>query len=745
MALFSQSTVAKMRTVSVSLYQDWVAPRWQYDSKVKITGPPIVSEMVRLRKDKLNKKYNRCATTATKLSQSSKGMEVWLVTEKFDCILSGIKSGENLFSSLVTAVKNVDAHPHWLLLGAPVNGLKELYVEARVLLFERQLKAERREAWNNFDQIMQMQSWLNLDQLARVYRAGGELAFLEQNLSLAVSMLQQSLNEKDSAEVRKKLESIKSVTFSKKESVILKGTQNNQEVNATFLYGEAQGIVDRMQTALQSGDLISALEDGLKIIEKYSGSTAAKWATDRVLEIYLSLGAKTEGDFPVLRKRAVNIMVKADGVRLLRWEKNAFVKGYYQDVLTLGAAAIVKLVGQPEATKAISLVANAALYSGELSQAEKWFEVLVKEHFGSEESRQALFRLGLIRFRSGKWADSSAFFEKLLAVAPGSDWEYGALYWSWRCQQKLKSTQAAPLAEKLMLKYPLTYYGLRARAETNDGLLDLGSAGENASNLKLEMWLTEAQSQAWERFQILLKAGWFAEAQAELKILPEPQSPEERLIRSRMLVAAFDHFSAIKMLNQSLADKHELFNLNLAQYAFPREYENLVKEKSKVSGVDSALVWGLMRQESSFRAKVVSSSDAFGLMQLLTGTAQEVASSYKWKVPLKWPEDLYDPEINIKLGTTYLSRMVTAFNGHVPLALAAYNAGIGRVRRWLSYRPDLGDLVGKMSSEPEDEIWIEELPWEETSFYVKAVLRNLIFYRLIETQGKLKVKNPIWQ
>lgn len=131
-------------------------------------------------------------------------------------------------------------------------------------------------------------------------------------------------------------------------------------------------------------------------------------------------------------------------------------------------------------------------------------------------------------------------------------------------------------------------------------------------------------------------------------------------------------------------------------------------------------------------------------MQIVPITARDSAQYLKWKKRMKLPEDLFSPELNIYFGTSYLKRMVRAFDKHVPLALAAYNLGIGRLRKWLSNREDLNKLSETGSDDPFDGLWIDELPWVETSYYVKAVMRNYLIYQTLES-GKVELGNPLWR
>ena len=112
-------------------------------------------------------------------------------------------------------------------------------------------------------------------------------------------------------------------------------------------------------------------------------------------------------------------------------------------------------------------------------------------------------------------------------------------------------------------------------------------------------------------------------------------------------------------------------------------------------------------------------------MQIIPATARNLARVHKRRYALR---DLYDPEINIRYGTYYMKRVLDSFEGRLDYALASYNAGPHRVRKWTGM--DLG---------LDSEEFIEEIPFTETRNYVKLVLRNAMLYRRIYGESALAV------
>ena len=254
------------------------------------------------------------------------------------------------------------------------------------------------------------------------------------------------------------------------------------------------------------------------------------------------------------------------------------------------------------------------------------------------------------------------------------------------------------------------------------------------------MWLTGGDKIAWEKAQILMKAGWLEEAQAELRDLPPAISANDKAVRALLWAAAGGYVTASRLANDAWDENSDFRRSPFTDAVFPKDFAEFIDASAKKRGLDRDLVRGLIKQESSFNPRAVSTSNAYGLMQMIPPTAREIAQDLKLGA-LKLPDDMFVPKRNIEMGTYYLGRQVTHYNGSVPLALASYNAGPARMDRWLRTRPSVKNAPA--NSDADNEIWFDEIPYSETCFYVKAILRNVMLYRLLD-QGRVQMPDPIW-
>ncbi|OYW05572.1 MAG: lytic transglycosylase, partial [Acidiphilium sp. 37-67-22] len=139
-------------------------------------------------------------------------------------------------------------------------------------------------------------------------------------------------------------------------------------------------------------------------------------------------------------------------------------------------------------------------------------------------------------------------------------------------------------------------------------------------------------------------------------------------------------------------------------------------------------ILSLIRQESSFDPRVVSPSGAAGLMQLMPGTARQVAQRSGLALP---PGALLDdPSRNIALGSAYFAHLLQRFGDCLPLAIAAYNGGPGNVTKWIAANGD--PRMPKAEGGVDLVTWIEEIPFGETRNYVERVTEGIVIYRALE-------------
>ena len=209
----------------------------------------------------------------------------------------------------------------------------------------------------------------------------------------------------------------------------------------------------------------------------------------------------------------------------------------------------------------------------------------------------------------------------------------------------------------------------------------------------------------------------YARLESESSIPEAPgKSDIPALYRSAKLAAwEGDFSSAMRRLGilRKLIEPGEYSSSDLLRLFFPRAFEPMVSAASRQTGVDAAVIWGVMRQESLYEPDVTSSAGAYGLMQLMPATAREEARKMNMD-----PNAYKQINGNILLGANHLAGLLARFKD-MPRALAAYNAGGTPVTRW-----------SRGPAKDTDE-WVEDIGYAETRGYVKAVMRNINIYKAL--------------
>ena len=149
---------------------------------------------------------------------------------------------------------------------------------------------------------------------------------------------------------------------------------------------------------------------------------------------------------------------------------------------------------------------------------------------------------------------------------------------------------------------------------------------------------------------------------------------------------------------------------------FPLPLKRTFSQMAQERTMNTSLLYAISRQESALYPLAQSPVGARGLMQLMPATAKETAG--KLGVPYRNEQQLFDPAMNIRLGSAYLKRLLDVYDGNRILAAAAYNAGPGRVKRWRD----------QSDNKPMD-VWVESIPYKETRNYVQNVLSFDLIYQ----------------
>ncbi len=337
-------------------------------------------------------------------------------------------------------------------------------------------------------------------------------------------------------------------------------------------------------------------------------------------------------------------------------------------------------------------------------------------------------------YRSGNLVDAGFGWEEAARERPGEDEVPRFLYWAGHAYQDAgRFDRAEPIYRQVLLGYQNTYYGRRALehlSQIEGQKASLAALQTARDGIDLSDALVVERVDLQRRIAELYGVGLEKEALAEIDQAASGKSDDAAFLamaawihadRNRNLAAFRTLRSAFPFHGSATGD---LLPRPIWELLYPLHYWDSVVRYSTERGLNPYLVAALIRQESAFNPKVRSRAGARGLMQILPSTGRVLARQERQRYSAS---DLYDPEVNIRYGTRYLKDILEAFDGRVDYALASYNAGPHRVKRWTG-----------MDMTIPSEIFIEEIPFDETRAYVKLVLRNEMLYRRLYREAESK-------
>jgi soluble lytic murein transglycosylase len=399
--------------------------------------------------------------------------------------------------------------------------------------------------------------------------------------------------------------------------------------------------------------------------------------------------------------------------------------------------------------------AKALVESGMAARAAKnrveeefFLRRALREFPDAVEVAPAQFELAWLEHQSGNHAKAAEMLIEHLARYSDKDSTHRgrAGYWAARNSERAGRLEAAcTLYDALVYRYHANWYGHIGKQRL-DGLKSSGRCVQGitpdpivrtaADNLKKITVAPERsgpqeilRAEKSEELSVIGLFDW------SLKEIQEAQrvgqnSPRVNLALARHHKLKGDNVSALLALAKSYPDYSQMFPEEMTpaewEIFYPLTNWNDIKTWAVRRSLDPFKVAGLIRQESVFNPRARSSANAYGLMQLLLPTARQTARKYNPAFANMTVEQLYDPAVNIELGTAYMKDQLERY-GRVEYMSAAYNAGPGRMTQW------------RQSLPAEIDEFVEAVPFRETRGYIQGIIRNTEQYRrLYDENGNFR-------
>jgi peptidoglycan lytic transglycosylase len=363
------------------------------------------------------------------------------------------------------------------------------------------------------------------------------------------------------------------------------------------------------------------------------------------------------------------------------------------------------------AASAMLLLADLATDENRDTDARDALLALLKRFPSGRQATSARFRAGMIAYIQGDRRSAVAEFDSLVARDSNSTEALAAAYWAGRSYAALGNKAKSRARWQWVVKdEPLSYYAVLSAKRLDTILVAPDRSPSSPPHLP-------AVDSATQRVAALKDLGMQVEAGFENdRLFRDALANPSRIVATAAALAGSDQASRSISLGKRALDDIGRTPTNYRLY-FPVLERETIISSSRENGLDPVLVAALIRQESNFNPVATSPAGARGLMQLMPDVGRGLASS---KGISPWDtEMLYDPDINIRLGTAHLSVLMHKYP-EVVKALAAYNAGESRVEKW-STKTGAGD----------PEVFTERIPFVETRDYVRIILRNRAYYQAL--------------
>jgi soluble lytic murein transglycosylase len=373
-----------------------------------------------------------------------------------------------------------------------------------------------------------------------------------------------------------------------------------------------------------------------------------------------------------------------------------------------------------DAPDALLLKAELLEAAARPAEAEKTYVKLAADYPDEDEAAGALWRLGWIAWFRGNHVEATARWTRLQVARGGHSLREAATYWVGRAwERRGDRDQAARQFAQLVKDSPRTYYGLLAAKRAPapapaSSTVPFAFPADPREGLQGDV--------RFDRAVALREVGLREFADEELDELTRRSVGEPRRLYalSAAYVADERYHMALRILRRSFQGSARSGGTSPREFwemFYPLGWRDALTAAAGRASLDPFLVAAVVREESSFYPQARSRVGARGLMQLMPDTGRAVAQARQ--IPFPDAEVLDQPVTNLEIGTIFFGGLFREF-GDARLAAAAYNAGPTRVREWWTNRKT-DDL----------EVWVEQIPYNETRAFVKRVMLSWQEYQRV--------------
>lgn len=361
------------------------------------------------------------------------------------------------------------------------------------------------------------------------------------------------------------------------------------------------------------------------------------------------------------------------------------------------------------------------------SMARIYYSSLIATYPRSEFVSEARFRIGLSYYRDGNYSMARVTWHKSLSLEKSQYEKPRHRYWIAKTYLQEKDfVNYLRELEPLTATPFLSYYNLKAYLLTTDIKEDhhnidsllwemhhdqTSHLGEFIGYLKRPLVVEEILGDIFARYEVNndinnnVKSTWeYGFALAELHEKLRNYGKAYRLFR--------------RVYNRYFSRQEWKEMIFVFKRLYPLYYDVEISRNAEKRGLVPEIIWAIIKQESAFASQIISYANAYGLMQIIPPTAKQIAKQLGMEI--KDIRLLYDPSINIDMGTYYLTELLKRYQWNLYYALAAYNAGPHRVDRWQN-----------IINTSDDDFFMENIEFSQTREYVRVVIQYYWTYYLI--------------